>query len=417
MAKKIALIGFGTVGRSVVRLIQDQRPAGLELAAICNRNVERKRADWVSADVQWTDSVAQVLASDADIIVELVGGLDPAQGWIRQALERGKSVVTANKQVIAESGPELVALARQHNRHLAFEAAVAGGIPVVHGVKEGLAGDRLVRVVGILSGTCNYILTRMEATGSSFAEALAEAQKAGLAEADPSRDIDGPDARDKIAILSWLGLSRPVRASDVRCCSIRPIQAIDFVYARRLACAIRQVSFAEDSGDRGVVAWVQPALVPVDSQLARVQASQNVVVTTGSFGGETGFYGHGAGGDPTAVAVVSDLIAVAESTARLGRTWTSQTTRSAVNHEFAAPHYLRFTVEDRPGIIAAVATVLADHEININAVVQERSVSKSKLPFVITLEQCDATVLADAVHAIRALDFHAELLLSLPILL
>ena len=416
MTKKVAVVGFGTVGKSVVRLMQEHRPPGLELAAICNRNIERKRAGWVDAGVRWTESVADVLASDVDVVVELVGGLEPAQSWIRQALERGKSVVTANKQVIAECGPELLALARERDRRLAFEAAVAGGIPVVQGVNEGLAGDRLVRVVGILNGTCNYILTRMEATGSSFTEALAQAQEAGLAEADPSRDVDGVDARDKIAILSWLGLSRPVRASDVPCCSIRPVETIDFVYARQLGCVIRQVAFAEDSGERGVVVWVQPTLVPCESSLARVQASQNVVVTTGRFGGETGFYGHGAGGDPTAVAVVSDLIAIGEITAGQGRPWPSQTARSPVNLEFSAPRYLRFTIRDQPGIIAAVATILATHNINIHAVIQEPFATKSKLPFVMTLEPCDSSVLARAVQAIGELDFHVQPLLSLPML-
>jgi homoserine dehydrogenase len=415
---KVAILGFGTVGSAVARLLQTEFHAGLDLAWICNRDVERKRVDSVGPDVRWTDSFDDVLDSDVDIVAELIGGMSPAEEWIRRALEAGKSVVTANKRLIAECGSELVALARQRGCYLAFEAAVAGGIPVVHGIKDGLAGDRLVRIVGILNGTCNYILTRMEQDGLGFAEALAEAQNAGLAEADPSRDLDGLDARDKIAILSWLGLSRRVQPADVACHSIAPISAIDFNYARRLGCTIRQLSFVavDESSSGSVFAWVRPALVSVDSPLARVSGSQNVVVTTGKFGGETGFYGYGAGGDPTAVAILSDLIGIAGATKRSGRVDGAGVPRCAVTPEFAAPYYLRFVVVDRPGILAGIATILEQFAINIDAVLQERSRSKSQLPFVITLERCEASALSGALRRIRELNFHREPLLCMPML-
>src|SRR3990170_7387173 len=205
-ALKVAIVGFGTVGRSVAKVLSSGIHPSLQLTAICNRGVERKKVDWVPAGVDWTDSIDAVIASDADIVVELMGGLEPAGDLIKRSLKSGKSVVTANKQLISTHGVELLALARDQRRELLFEASVAGGIPIVRAVREGLAGDRLLRVAGILNGTCNYILTRMDSAGLSFGEALNEAQVLGFAEADPTADVDGYDARAKIAILIAVGL-------------------------------------------------------------------------------------------------------------------------------------------------------------------------------------------------------------------
>ena len=289
----VAILGFGTVGRSVARIVCDGSHPSLRLTHVLNREVKRKRVDveWMPSGVVWTDDIDTVLASDADIVVELIGGVDPAAGWIRRALEAGKSVVTANKQVIAHHGPELLPVAAEHGRHLCFEAAVAGGIPIISGVREGLAGDSLVRVLGILNGTCNYILTRMEADHVSFEAALKEAQDLGFAEADPTADVDGYDAQAKLAILSAVALGRQVPVDDVPLRTITTIEPVDFVYSRRLGCTIRQVAWAElePEGDR-VRASVQPTLVPVSSALARVEGSRNVVVVEGRFGGETVFF-------------------------------------------------------------------------------------------------------------------------------
>ncbi|HUP38557.1 MAG TPA: homoserine dehydrogenase, partial [Vicinamibacterales bacterium] len=203
---KIAIVGFGTVGRSVAKVLSSGIHPALRLTAICNRGVDRKKVDWVPPGVDWTESIDTVIASEADIVVELMGGLEPAGDLIKRSLTAGKSVVTANKQLISTRGVELLALARRHQRELLFEASVAGGIPIVRAVREGLAGDRLLRVAGILNGTCNYILTRMDRAGLSFTDALKEAQGLGYAEADPSADVDGYDARAKIAILIAVGL-------------------------------------------------------------------------------------------------------------------------------------------------------------------------------------------------------------------
>ncbi len=244
-ALKVAILGFGTVGSAVARILCDQ-PAHspLRLTHVFNRNVERKRVDWVADDVCWSSDVEQVLASDADIIVELVGGVDPAHDWISRALASGKSVVTANKKLIAQHGPHLSEIARQHGGAISFGASVAGGVPVIDALQEGLAGDQLYKVCGILNGTCNYILTKLEREGISFEAALTQAQGAGFAEADPTDDVDGYDARAKLVILTRIGLKAIVQPEQIPCTSIRSLGAVDFTYAHELGCTIRQISRA-----------------------------------------------------------------------------------------------------------------------------------------------------------------------------
>ncbi len=242
---KVGLLGFGTVGSSVARILCDLRPEGIELSHVFNRGVARKVVDWVPSRVTWTESFDDVLRSDADVIVELVGGLDPAGAWVRRALEAGKSVVTGNKKLIAQSGVELDRLARSKGAHLLYGAAVAGGIPVIPGLLQGLAGDRITRIEGILNGTCNYILSRME-TGAAFADVLSDAQQLGYAEADPS------EGRRRLRRARQAGYPRPHRFPRRRsmstpslCRSITEVDAVDLVYARDLGCTIRQISKAE----------------------------------------------------------------------------------------------------------------------------------------------------------------------------
>ncbi len=411
----VALVGFGTVGQAVARILCNGSHGRLLLTHVCNRRVERKRAGWVPAGVTWTDDIEAVLDSPADVVVELIGGHDPAASWIRRALEAGKSVVTANKQVIAEQGAELEALARRRGRRLRFEAAVAGGIPIIHGLQEGLAGDRLFRVLGILNGTCNYILTRMEADGVSFDAALREAQELGYAEADPAADVDGFDAQAKLAILSAVGLRRPIGASSIPLRTITTIDAVDFAYAKQLACTIRQVSRAEHDGDGRVLAAVQPMLVPRTSALAQVSGSRNVVVVEGAAGGETAFFGHGAGGDPTAVAVVSDLESIARGSGDPAARLAAGPAASAVQ-DFVSPHYARFIINDRPGIVAALAGVFSRHGVNIDAVLQQPGWPKTNLPFVMTLNACSAAAVHAALAEASAFDFHVRPPLWMPVL-
>jgi homoserine dehydrogenase len=366
--------------------------------------------------VQWTENVDDVLSSDVDVVVEVMGGLQPTEDWIRRALESGKSVVTANKQLIARFGPELIALARRMKQQIEFGASVAGGVPVISGLQEGLAGDELFKICGILNGTCNYILSQIESTGIPFATALREAQKLGFAEADPTEDIDGLDARAKLTILARVGLHCNVSCEDITARSISAIDSVDFEYANQLGCTIRQISWAELKDDT-LYAAVQPALVELSSPLARVEGSQNLVMATGTYGGETVLGGHGAGGHPTAVAVVSDILAIARAQQGAMSYAGQQVERTpTVTADFTTKHYLRFLVKDRPGIIASLATILSQCDINIDAVVQKPGCPKSHLPFLITLEECKASLVEQALLQINSLDFLVQPCLHLPIL-
>ena len=416
---KVALAGFGTVGRSVVKLLLEDRDSPFELTHIFNRNIDRKKVDWVPSTVRWTEDIDDLLASDSDIFVELMGGLAPAGDWIRKALQRGKAVVTANKQLIAESGPELLELARTAGRRLEFGASVAGGIPAIIGIQEGLAGDKLFKIAGVLNGTCNYILTKMESTGAAFETALKEAQELGFAEADPSGDVEGYDARAKLVILTQAGLHASVRSEQIPCWPISSVEAVDFAYARELNCTIRQISLAKKETDDGlkIRAFVRPALVPASSLVAHVEGSKNLVMATGHYAGQMVFSGFGAGGDPTAVAVISDLYALL----RTGLVSPASAAAAVevpreVSGEFTAPYYLRFVVKDRPGIIAAVATVLSRYGIGIDAVLQRPGYPHNALPFIITLETCRSAMLGCALQEINRLDFHVEPVLCMPIL-
>jgi homoserine dehydrogenase len=414
---RLAIAGFGTVGSAVARILIEQAGIvpGLELAFILNRRIQKKRVDWIPSSVRWTDDVDEVLASDVNVFVELVGGLDPAGVWVRRALSSGKSVVTANKALIAAEGVALSELACLQRQHLAYGASVAGGVPVLSGLQEGLAGDQIVRVSGILNGTCNYILTRMEQGGVSFSDALLEAQRAGFAEADPSADVDGYDARAKITILSRVALGADVDPETVVCRSIRPITSVDLGYAAELGCTIRQISHAEVTSD-GLHIAVQPMLVERALPHASVVGPQNIVVSTGRYGGETTFSGNGAGGGPTAVAVVSDLIALAKLGSTSAEAMSPALRRMSASSTVVMPHYTRFLVRDRPGILAAISQVLAAYAINVDAVLQLPGHPREALPFAITLEPCGPQALEAALAEIGKLHFLVQPPLCLPIL-
>jgi len=416
-ACRVALIGFGTVGRAVARILCERTDGRLRLTHICNRNVERKKQTWVPTDVIWTEDVQVILKSDAQIVIELIGGLNPAEQIVRGAIEAGKSVVTANKQLIARHGPDLLQFAASQGCQLEFGASVAGGVPVLPALRTGLCGDRLHGIAGILNGTCNYILSRIENARIPFSEALEEAQARGYAEADASEDLDGGDARAKLAILALAGLHTRVVPESVRARTIRAVDAVDFDYAAELGCTIRQISRADLM--RGTLfADVGPCLVPTDSPFGRVQRNLNLVLTSGQYGGDMAFLGAGAGGDPTAVAVVSDLLFVAQNLrsspgkADVG----GGVSTAGISSDFETPWYLRFFVRDQPGIVARLAQVLAAHHLNIDSLLQKPGFEKSALPFVITLEPCRDSALRPALEEMAHLDFQTRPCLCLPIL-
>jgi homoserine dehydrogenase len=416
------LLGFGTVGGAFAEVLAAHADERVRITRVFNRGVERKRgharAKFVPEGAVWTERVEDVLeAADVDVVVELMGGLDPTESWLRAALGAGKHVVTANKQLIAYRGTELFALAESKGVQLLYGAAVAGGVPVIPGIAQGLSGDVITRISGIVNGTCNFILSSME-SGADYGEVLKKAQTAGYAEADASADVDGFDARAKLCVLARLALHAEIDPEQVPAQTIATISAVDFAYAKELGCTVRQVSRAElifdGSGlsDGVVSASVGPMLVPRTSPIAWSHGTQNMVVTSGRFGGDVVFSGHGAGGHPTAVAVMSDVRAIAEKSVQVRL----PAKKMAVVGDVVAPHYLRFVVADRPGIVAAIAGVLARHGVNIDSLLQHRGHPAESLPFVVTTEPCLSSKLNEAIAEMAVFEFMLEPPLCLQIL-
>jgi homoserine dehydrogenase len=409
------LLGFGTVGSSFAEVLASGAHKEIQITRVFNRDVQRKRehqrAKFVPESAIWTDRVEDVLtAPDVDAVIELIGGLEPIEAWLRTALSAGKHVITANKQLLAFRGTELIDLAAKHNVQLLFGAAVAGGVPVIPGMVQGLSGDRIRRISGIVNGTCNFILSSME-TGANYGEVLANAQRAGYAEADPSADVDGYDARAKLCILARLALQAEIHPENVPAQTIKHVGSVDFPYAKELGCTIRQVSRAQLDGDL-VRARVGPMLVPKTSPIAWSRGTQNMIVTSGQFGGDVVFSGHGAGGHPTAVAVMSDVLAVAQGSLAVRL----PVKKLAVTGDVNAPHYLRLVVADRPGIVASIAGALAKEQINIDSILQHRGHASDRLPFVVTTEPCLRSTLDRAVTTMASMDFMLEAPLVLEIL-
>ena len=412
----VGLLGFGTVGSSFAEVLAASGRKDIRITHVFNRDVQRKRtherAKFVPADAIWTEHVEDILGSpDVHLVVELMGGLDPAEDWLRRALTSGKHVATANKQLIAYRGSSLFELAASKNVQLLYGAAVAGGVPVIPGMSQGLSGDQITRISGIVNGTCNFILSSME-TGADYAEVLKKAQALGYAEANPSADVDGFDARAKLCILSRIALRAEINPDEVPAQTISHVSAIDFAYAKELGCTVRQVSRAQLDGNK-VIARVGPMLVPTTSPIAWSHGTQNMVVTSGRFGGDVVFSGHGAGGHPTAVAVMSDVLAIAEGSA----TVRLPAKPVEVSGDVTAPYYLRFIVKDRPGIVAGIAGALAKVGINIDTILQHRGHPSDRLPFVVTTEPCSSSTLDKAIADMSRMEFMVEPPLTMQILI
>ncbi|HEY2149823.1 MAG TPA: homoserine dehydrogenase [Vicinamibacterales bacterium] len=311
---RVALLGFGTVGSAVARrLTASTTDPGLRLTHIFDRRADAKRHLLGHAHgVRWTSNIDDILHSDADLVVEAVGGLDSAASWIGAALLAGKSVVTANKQVIAAHGVDLLRLAARQGRQLRFEAAVGGAMPIVRAIADGLSGDCITRIVAILNGTTNAVLSQMEADDCSLETALAEAQATGYAEVDPSTDLDGGDASAKLAILCALAFGIRIEPSQIATRTSATVSTADVRRLRDQHQSIRQIAFADyDRGCAKLTAWVAPTAVPSDSLLGRTVGPRNAALITGEHSGEVGLFGAGAGGAATAVAVIGDIVAIA----------------------------------------------------------------------------------------------------------
>jgi len=425
---RVGIVGYGTVGRATAEILSshaDEIRRRTDGISIIVTRIARKSprasetgSNGVTVAADWREVVQ---APDVDIVVEAIGGTGIAYDVVRDALENGKAVVTANKALLAKAGSELFTLAREKKLPIGIEASVAGGVPVIRAISEALAADRIKSVYGIVNGTCNYILTQMEQRGLDFAAALEQAQAAGYAEAEASLDIDGWDARDKIAILARIAFGVNINAVEIPVTGIRHITATDLHYAHRLKSTIRLVASAERSNG-GIHIAVEPWLEPIDSMLAKVDGANNALFIAGEKVGTQMFYGRGAGGDATGTAVLSDVLEIAK---QIARGHTSASTLAGFLSEEPVhlcmrkqpmSWFLRLSVNDRPGILARTAEAIAREGINIDSVIQEPHMPKDRLSFVITLEPTTEETARRAVAAINHFEFMREPVLLLPMI-
>jgi homoserine dehydrogenase len=377
---RVALLGAGTVGSGVLRILREHGPevdaragARIEVTHVAVRDAGRAREGVPAGAAVTTDPVAAATAPDVDVVVEVMGGLEPAGAAVAAALRLGRPVVTANKALVADRGPALAAIAREAGTSLHFEAAVAGAIPIIRPLRESLSGDRITRVAGILNGTTNHILTRMSEDGADFGDVLADAQAAGYAEADPSADVDGHDAAAKTAILATLAYGVAVHDDDVHREGIRGITSADHRVAARLGYVIKLLGIA-DEVDGLVGVRVHPAMLPADHPLASVRGVYNAVYVEGEATGPLMFYGRGAGAMPTGAAVVGDLVVTVRdllggTTAGEGAPLRPAAIRPMA--ELRTRYCVRLEVDDRPGVLADVARVFGAHGVSIAQVWQD----------------------------------------------
>uniref|UniRef100_UPI003FA38FFC homoserine dehydrogenase n=1 Tax=Nocardioides sp. N13(2025) TaxID=3453405 RepID=UPI003FA38FFC len=416
---KVAVLGCGAVGSQVVRLLSDQSDdlaarvgAPVELVGVAVRRLDAPRDIEVPDGLLTTDAAGLVARDDVDLVVEVIGGIEPARSLILSALENGASVVTANKALLAEDGPTLFEAAAKAERDLYYEAAVAGAIPILRPLRESLAGDKVTRVLGIVNGTTNFILDKMDTSGAGFSEALEEAQELGYAEADPTADVEGFDAAAKAAILASLAFHSRVTASDVYREGISEVTAADVASARDMGSVVKLLAICElrpgPHGDQ-VAARVHPAMIPRSHPLASVREAYNAVFVESEAAGQLMFYGPGAGGAPTASAVLGDLVTVARN--RLAETrgaGESAYADRAVQPmgETRTRYHVAIDVDDRAGVLAAVANAFADHDVSIQTVRQEGRGADAQL--VVVSHAAPDAALAATVDQLRSMDIVRE---------
>lgn len=409
---KVGLIGLGTVGQGVVRVLQKNaeeisrrvgRPVVVTAAAA--RNLDRKRDCDLEGIKLVNDPAWIAREADVDIVAELAGGLSPARELILSAIARGKHVVTANKQLLAEDGNAIFQAARERGVMVAFEAAVAGGIPVIKAIREGMAGNRIDSVAGIINGTCNYILTQMTQQGQSFADALADAQRLGYAEADPTFDVEGIDAAHKLTILASIAFGMPLSFKSLQIEGITAVTAQDIKIAQALGYRIKHLGIAKRA-DNGVELRLHATLIPEDKLLAKVDGVLNSVLLTGNAVGQIGFYGRGAGGDATASAVVADIVDVARALGADLRHFVPplafqpeavQALTVVPNEHTTSAFYLRLRVADEPGVLSQLTSIMAAHDISIEAILQrepreQEDATVAVITSVVSLERFEAAL-------------------------
>ncbi|MFF8976632.1 homoserine dehydrogenase [Streptomyces cellulosae] len=409
---KVALLGCGVVGSEVARIMTTHADdlaarigAPVELAGVAVRRPDKVR-EGIDPALITTDATALVKRGDLDIVVEVIGGVEPARTLITTAFEHGASVVSANKALLAQDGAALHAAAEEHGKDLYYEAAVAGAIPLIRPLRESLAGDKVNRVLGIVNGTTNFILDKMDSTGAGYQEALDEATALGYAEADPTADVEGFDAAAKAAILAGIAFHTRVRLDDVYREGMTEVTAADFASAKEMGCTIKLLAICERAEDgRSVTARVHPAMIPLSHPLASVRGAYNAVFVESDASGQLMFYGPGAGGSPTASAVLGDLVAVGRN--RLGgTTGPGESAYAALPvspmGEVVTRYHISLDVADKPGVLAQVATVFAEHGVSIDTVRQQGKDGEASL-VVVTHRASDAA-LGGTVEALRKLD-------------
>lgn len=389
---RIGLLGAGSVGSQVARLLIENQAelakrvgAELKLTGIAVRNLNSKRDAELPSELFTTDAESVILGSD--IVIELVGGIEPAKTWVMQALNAGADVVTANKALIAAHGPELFELADQLGAQLYFEAAVAGAIPIIRPLRESLAGDRINRVMGIVNGTTNFILDRMESTGADFDEALAEATALGYAEADPTADIEGYDAASKAAILASLAFHSEVPVEKVHREGITSVTAMQIETARQAGYAVKLLAICERVSEGGLVARVHPTLIPLEHPLAAVRGAYNAVFVEAQSAGRMMFYGAGAGGPETASAVLGDLVSAAKRHLAGGPGLADSTHANleALPVQFVNTRFqITLEVSDRAGVLAKIASIFANHGVSVETVQQSAASNSAALLTIMT---------------------------------
>jgi len=377
---RVGIAGLGTVGAGVVKLLRENAeilrlhcPRAIEVVAVSARDRAKDRGISLR-NVHWTaDPLALADHPDVDVVAEMIGGADGvAKTLVERAIAKGKHVVTANKALLAHHGTALALAAERAGVALAYEAAVAGGIPVIKAMREGLAANRIEQVYGILNGTCNYILTQMRETGREFSDVLAEAQKLGYAEADPSFDVDGIDAAHKLSILTSVAFGCQIDFAGVRISGIRNVSAMDIAYADELGYRIKLLGIARPTA-HGVEQRVHACMVPVAAVIAKVDGVYNAVVTNGNFVGQNVVIGRGAGQGPTASAVVSDLMDIARDRILPAFSAPAESLKklpAAPAGSHVGPYYLRLMVVDRPGVIADIAAAMRDENVSLEAMIQ-----------------------------------------------
>ncbi|MFN8693544.1 MAG: homoserine dehydrogenase [Holosporales bacterium] len=419
---RLGIAGAGTVGASVLRLLaaqhdllQQRAGRAFTIQAVSSRSPEKFNDLALGSARIEPDVFALAVAPDIDCVVELIGGSEgAAKTLVETALRGGKHVVTANKALLAQHGYALALLAEKNGVTLAFEAAVAGGVPIIKALREGAAANAITRVFGILNGTCNYILTQLAQTGRPFAAVLSDAQRLGYAEADPSFDIDGVDAGHKLAILASLAFGTRIDFSRVSISGIRALSDIDSAYAAELGYAIKLLGYAEPGVQR-----VSPLVVPLTAAIAHVNDVFNAVVFEGDYVGQVMIQGRGAGGNPTASAVVADLVDIAanRSSSPFGMP-AAQLQSLPVESSDTAPHeyYVRFMVNDRPGVVSAVAGALAEQGISIKTLQQRAAAGASVVPLLLTTYAAEAAALLRAVKTVETQGLLAEAAVVLPLL-